>query len=83
MPEIFRTFFNTLTRDDKYSIGNRENLGQPIQMRLSKKLEISSQLFTAFLKSTFNFVHVEQKDEPHTACICQIIDRERRGFFTV
>ena len=27
MPEIFRTFFNTLILDDKYSLGNRENLG--------------------------------------------------------
>ena len=35
--EILRTFFNKLTFDDKYSLGNGENLQQPIQMQLSKK----------------------------------------------
>ena len=32
-------FVNTLTADDKYSLHDSENLGQSIQMQLSKKLK--------------------------------------------
>ena len=35
--EILAMFFSTLTADDKYSLRNRENLWQAIQMQLSKK----------------------------------------------
>ena len=34
--EILRPFVNTFTPDDKYSVGNRYNLPQPIQMELYK-----------------------------------------------
>ena len=30
-------FVNTLTADDKYSLLNKDNLAQPIQMQLSTK----------------------------------------------
>ena len=33
--KIFGLFFNTLTADSKYSLLNRNNLNQPIQMQLS------------------------------------------------
>ena len=58
--KIFRSFVNTLTLDDKYSVDKTENLTQPIQMQLSKKLEVFSEVFTAFLKNTFNFEHFEK-----------------------
>ena len=58
--KIFRQFVNKLTPDDKYSVDNTENLTQPIQMQLSKKLEVFSEVFTAFLKNTFNFEHFEK-----------------------
>ena len=35
-------------------------------MRLSKKQEIYSEFFFAFLKSTFNFEHFSKKEEPHS-----------------
>ena len=35
--KILRQFVNTLTADDKYSLLNRDNLTQPIQMQLSQK----------------------------------------------
>ena len=38
--EILRVFVNTLYADDKYSLGNRKNLSQPIQLHLSKKQKI-------------------------------------------
>ena len=75
--EILRPFFNLLTLDEKYSLGNRENLLQPIQIQLSKKRQIFSDFFTAFLKSTFDFEHFENKDDPHSLCISEIIDWER------
>ena len=38
--KVFRTFVNTLTRDHKYSLGNKEILLQIIQLELSKKLKV-------------------------------------------
>ena len=35
--DILELFVNTLTGDDKYSLHNREDLQQPIQIQLSKK----------------------------------------------
>ena len=40
--ESLRPFFHLLTLDDKYSLGNRENLRQPIQAQLSKIRDIFS-----------------------------------------
>ena len=37
MCQISGLFINTLTVNDKYFLGNSENLLQPIQMQLSKK----------------------------------------------
>ena len=81
--EILRSFFNTLPLDDKYSLGNTENVPQPIQMQLSKRLQIFFQFFTAFLKSTFNFQHCEEKDEPDSVCISEVIEWERCVYATV
>ena len=50
-------FVNTLTADDKYSLLNRDNLTQPIQTELSKKLRAFSELLLGFWKSTLNFEH--------------------------
>ena len=71
--EMLRPFVNTLTPDKKYFPGNRENLRQPIQMKLSKKLKIFCQFYTAFPKFTFNFKHFEKKDESHSICLSEII----------
>ena len=48
---------NTLTADDKYSLVDRENKRQQIQILLSQKQNTFSQFFSAFLKSTLNFEH--------------------------
>ena len=47
--KILRLFVNTLTADDKYSLLNRDNLTQPIQILLSQKQKTFSQFFSAFL----------------------------------
>ena len=41
--------------DGKYSLLNRDNLRQPIQMQVSQKQETFSEFFSAFLKSSLNF----------------------------
>ena len=64
-------------------LGKRENLKQPILRILSKKLKKFSQIFNAFLKSTFNFEHCEKKDEPHSLCISEVMDGQKRGYTNV
>ena len=59
--KILRLFVNTLTVDEKHYLLNRDNLTQPIQIQLSQKQKIFSELFFAFLKSILNFKHLPKK----------------------
>ena len=43
--EMLGVFFNTLTADNKYSLRNRKNLRQPIQLQLFKKQKIFFSIF--------------------------------------
>ena len=43
-------FVNILTGNDKYSLVNRDNLKQPIQLRLYTKEKTFSEFAFAFLK---------------------------------
>ena len=52
-------------------------------MQLSKKLMIFTQLFTAFLKFTFNFKHFKKKDESHSLCLSEIKDYKLRSYVNV
>ena len=63
---------NTLTAHGKYSLLNRDNLWQPIQILLSQKKNCFSQFFSTFPKSTLNFEHFQKKDDPHSRCISEI-----------
>ena len=63
--KVLRLFVNTLSAVDKYSLANRDNLTQPIQMQLSQKEKTFSNFFSAFLKSSLNFEHFLKKDDPH------------------
>ena len=63
--EILELCLKALTVDDKYSLNNRENLLQPIQMKFSKKQIVFSQIFAVFLKSLSNFQHFLKKDKPY------------------
>ena len=58
-------FLNILTFDDKYSLLNRDNLRQPIQMQLSQKEKTCSEFVSAFLKARLNFEYFQKKDDPH------------------
>ena len=75
--KISRLFPKTLSADGKYSLLNRDNLTQPIQMQLSRKQKTFSEFFSAFLKSSLNFEHFLKKDDPHCWCISEITDPEK------
>ena len=75
--KILRHFVNTLTDDRKYSLLHRQNLMQPIQILLSQKQKSFSQFCAAFLKSTLNFAHFQEKDDTHTGCISKITVSEK------
>ena len=75
--KILKLLVKTLTDDEKYSLLYRDNLMQPIQILLSQKQKIFSEFFSAFLKSTLNFEHFQQKDDPHSRCISQITVSEK------
>ena len=59
-------FVDTLRVNDKHYVLNRDNLTQPIQIQLSQKQKIFSELFFAFLKCILNFKHLTKKDDPHS-----------------
>ena len=59
--KISRLFINTLSADGKYSLFNRDNLTQRIQMKLCRKQKTFSRFFSAFLKSNLNFEHFQKK----------------------
>ena len=67
--KILRLFGNTLTADDKYYLLNKDNLTKSIQTLLSQKEKTFSEIFSSFLKSTLNFEHFQEKDDPHSQCI--------------
>ena len=63
---ISKLFPNTLSTDGKYSLLDRDNLTQPIQMELSQKQKTFSNFFSSFLKATLDFEHFQKKDDPHS-----------------
>ena len=64
--KVSRIFVNILTANDKYSLLNRYNFRQPIQMQISQKQKPFSELVSAFLKSILNFESFQKKDDPHS-----------------
>ena len=72
LSKILRLFGNTLTDDEKYCLLYRDNLTQPIQILLPLRQKTFSEFFSAILKSTLNFAHFRNKDDPHSRCSSQI-----------
>ena len=48
------------------------------QMHLYKKENNFSEFFSPFFESALNFQHFQKKDDPHSLCISEISDHERR-----
>ena len=59
--KFFRPFFNTLTANDTYCLNSKDKWMQTIQMHLSQKPKIFSELFCVFFASVLNFEHFQKK----------------------
>ena len=75
-------FFNTWNADEKYSLGKMENLPQPTETQLSKKLNKISQFFV-ISEIYIKFWTFEKKDQSHSWCISEIRDWEKRGYLNI
>ena len=64
--KISTLFPKTLSEDSKYSLLNRDNLTQPIQIQLCRKQKTFSDFFAAFLKSSLNFQDFPKKKKKMT-----------------
>ena len=81
--KILRLFLNILSAADKYSLPNREDLTQQIQIKLSQKQKSFRGFFSAFSKSKLNFEHFQKKDHPHSSFISEATASEKRGYIYV
>ena len=77
--KVLKLFVNALTARDKYSLRERHNLAQPIQMELSEKEKTLSQFLFQFLKCSLNSKHFSKKEDTHSWCIFEIMDSEKRA----
>ena len=59
--KILRVFVNTLTADDKYSILNRDNLLQDVQMQLSQKRKTFSPSFFLHFRNLDSISNIFEK----------------------
>ena len=75
--KISRLFPNTLSGVGKYSLFNRDNVTQPIEMQLSRKQKNFSHFFAAFLKPSLNFEDFFKKGDPHCWFISEVTDPEK------
>ena len=66
---ILRYFVSTSTADGMYSVFNRDNLQQLIQMRLSKKQKVVSAFFSSISVTYITFSAFWKKDDSHSWCI--------------
>ena len=71
---ILGVFVNTSTAKDKYSLGNRKNSLQPIQLILFQKQKYFSQFFATYLKSKSNVEHFQKKNYHHRLYILESTD---------
>ena len=74
-----RLFVNILTANHKYSLCNKENLQESLQMLLSKKQNVFSEFLPVFLKSTSNFKHFERNKNTRRLSQPETTDCGRRG----
>ena len=77
--EHVQVFIKTLTADHKHSLCYIFNIQVRYQTQLSKKLEIVSQFFSTFSKSSSYVEHSGRKDDIHSQCIYEIIDCKGYG----
>ena len=66
MKKPYNFVLNTLSADDKYSLLNRDNLTQPMQIQLSQTQKAFCECFLVFSKCTLTFKHFQKKDDRHS-----------------
>ena len=76
--KILGLFVNPLIAEDKYSLLNRTNLLQHIQMDLSEKWKIFSQFLLNFINLDSILNISEKKHHAHSWCIFELRDSEKR-----
>ena len=79
--QILGIFGNTFTAGRMYSCHTWDKLQQQVQTLLSHKRRIFSAILFAFLESTQNFIHFEQKGQLHSLYILEVIDTDKCGYF--
>ena len=72
--QILGLFSKILAVSDKYPVLNRVKLTIPVEMQLSEKQKLFSEVFFSFLSSSLNFDFFERKDDAHRFCISKITD---------
>ena len=77
--KILRLFAHTFPADDKYSLPNRDNLTQSVQIQFSQKQNPFSPFFDKVFKFGLNFEHFQIKDDADSQCISEITNFEKRG----
>ena len=75
-------FVNTLTAEYMYSGRNMQTFTQQVQTSLSLKQKTFSEFFIAFLKSTWNGEHFQEKGESSSLSTSEIIDSKRGGYLS-
>ena len=74
-----RLFVNTTSAVDKCSLPNRDNLMQPIIMKLSQKLKTFSRFFNVSSKSRLSVEYFQKNDDANSLFISKGTACEKRG----
>ena len=77
--KILGLFVNPLTANDKYSLLNRDNLFQHLEMQLFRKRKTFGEFFLVFLKFKFNLKDFQKRDDSHSWCISELTHSQKRG----
>ena len=70
---------NTLSSDGKYSLLDRDDSTQRIQMLLSRKQKTFFEFFSSILKSSLNLEPFQKEDDTHSCWIYEILDSKKHG----
>ena len=69
---------HTACRWQLFSV-DRDNITQRSQMELSGKQKTFFQFFSSFLKSSLTLEHIQNKDDPHSECVSEIMDSQKHS----
>ena len=81
--KILRLFVKKQSAVDKYSLPNRDNLTESIQVQLSQNQKTFCEFLSAFSTSRLNFEHFQKKDDPHSLFISEATDSVNCGSINV